>query len=333
MHDGRALYLSALVLQLVHSRPFADIFFRVKKKRCFSGRAVPLNDADAADIVSKLPGCRRNELLCLANWNDMSSPSKRCDPYNAGVCVGNLMRDAPRTMDPYPSSFVDGSLAAVSKIRRAARAEFERRPSAPEAAQADLDALPWALPGGKMDIVEQGRGGPALCGWAATAERELIEEVGRGGAARLTKAQARRVATQVVEARAGWLVPLLVVAVEGGAAADSVFIPNGEFRTARWVPLAQVRAACAGGSSGDVTLLEDDEWLALFKARAAGPEVGPAFSAGSASAHSAQAPVTDTATAIAGWAFEDGCEEKDREWWAAAVSRTPPLSAAAASVS
>jgi 8-oxo-dGTP pyrophosphatase MutT (NUDIX family) len=233
-------------------------------------------------------------------------------------------------MDPYPSSLVDGSLSAVSKILCAARAELERRPSAPEAAQDDLDALPWSLPGGKMDTVEQcrgGAGGPVLSGWAATAHRELIEEVGRGGAARLKTAQARRVATQVVEARAGWLVPLLLVAVEGGAAADAVFIPNGEFRTARWAPLAQARAACADGSSGDMTLLEDDEWLALFQA--AGPELGPAPSAGSASVHSATA--TAAAPAIAGWAFEDGCEEKDREWWAAAVFRPPSFPAAASS--
>jgi hypothetical protein len=159
---------SVLLIQNINSRPFMSIIYRIsapkKDKGANWGRPALLNADDAASIIKQLPDCRRDELRCLAEWSEF----RRGGPYNSSV------REY-RTMAPYPQQFIAGSADAIDKIRRAAAAELARRPSAPAAAQADLAALPWCLPGGKMDRVE-GRdddGGLVLCGWVATAVREL----------------------------------------------------------------------------------------------------------------------------------------------------------------
>ena len=167
-----------------------------------------------------------------------------------------------------------------------------------------------------MDRVKQRHidGGLALFDWTATAERELQEEIGPGGKERLDAAEARRVAARCVKTCSGWRVPILVVAVNGDAAhaEGTVFRPNQEYRAGEWVPLANVFARCAKG--GDLSVMCEDEWLALF--HAAKTASAPA----AAAANTSGAPAAVTACDPSCWVFEDGCNEVDKAMWAATIS-------------
>ena len=145
-----------------------------------------------------------------------------------------------------------------------------------------------------MDRVKQRHtdGGLALFDWTATAERELQEEIGPGGKERLDAAAARRVAARCVKTRSGWRVPILVVAVNGDAAhaKGTVFRPNKEYRAGEWVPLADVFSRCAKGS--DLSVMCEDEWLALFHAAktASAPAAAAANTSGAPAAVTACDP-------------------------------------------